>query len=575
MYMNGNKFFPVDAKDIQKFEWGEVLWLHEPSRVDTQRLSTGLVRIFPKARHQRHFHFGEEQILYVLKGRGIQLVNGEKKEIYEGMVLHCPPYSEHEVINTENIDLTFLIVYTPAQFAEIEQNVSIVNKANIVDNVDIAILEEIQNEISNLLKLSIVILDEKRRPITEATNLNSFCRLCSGGGSCREEIHTALSSPLKRMHKVYICNHNLISFSVPILTSGEIVGYVKCGYILIKKPENIEEKIRSISMQHNLNYDELLEAYNKLPLVPKSRLYALGESLTIVAKYIAGIVINSRIEKELSEKNNQILEKTQEKLYLENALNEANIKLLKSQVVSNLNTINYNENIASRTGIKLDYPLNIEIELESSVKSLNKKRSNDIISRIVSDYQQKNIPINQAKNIFDEMFTVICRTLHKETGDLDILSRMRKKCKMKIYDASDYSELLKNLLDFIGEMIDVIREILLQGKTGLVERVNSYIKDNYFEDLTLQSIADVFYISPNYLSSIFNEKNKISLSDYINEIRIEKAKEYLTKSNMKISMIGRKVGYNNLSYFSHIFKKFTGFTPKEYRVKNKEGRQKL
>ncbi|MBI6874685.1 helix-turn-helix transcriptional regulator [Clostridium aciditolerans] len=77
----------------------------------------------------------------------------------------------------------------------------------------------------------------------------------------------------------------------------------------------------------------------------------------------------------------------------------------------------------------------------------------------------------------------------------------------------------------------------------------------------------MFFITPNYLSTIFNEKNGISLKDYINKLRIENAKKYLVETDMKISDISKIVGYNQLSYFGSIFKKFEGCTPNEYRIK--------
>ncbi|NMM64084.1 helix-turn-helix transcriptional regulator [Clostridium sp. P21] len=79
----------------------------------------------------------------------------------------------------------------------------------------------------------------------------------------------------------------------------------------------------------------------------------------------------------------------------------------------------------------------------------------------------------------------------------------------------------------------------------------------------------MFFISPNYLSTIFNEKNGMSLKDYINKLRIEKAKVYLEETDMKISDISKKIGYSQLSYFGSIFKKMENCTPNGYRAKFK------
>ncbi|HEY5576307.1 MAG TPA: cupin domain-containing protein, partial [Clostridiaceae bacterium] len=87
------------GRDVQKFDWGEVEWLHEPAD-STERLSAGLVKFFPGRKQSQHVHFGEEQILFTLSGRGVHMLNGRAEDVSVGMLIHCPPFSEHEVTNT-------------------------------------------------------------------------------------------------------------------------------------------------------------------------------------------------------------------------------------------------------------------------------------------------------------------------------------------------------------------------------------------------------------------------------------------------------------------------------------------
>ncbi|TCO78039.1 PocR ligand-binding domain-containing protein [Marinisporobacter balticus] len=566
--MNKNIFFSDNNENTQTFDWGEVLWLHEPSNVENQRLSAALVKIFSKSKHTSHFHLGEEQLLYVLKGKGLHKVNDQEKDIYEGMIVHCPPYSSHEVINTEDMELILLIVYTPSKLEDIHQNLSIISKHYTLKSVDLEILENIQEEISNLLNLSIVITDEKNKKITEGTYLNCFCTLCAKHKSCEEEDYSSLNQSLNNNHKIFTCYYNVITLSIPIMVNGEIIGYVKCGNLLINKLKDIEEKLLALSKEENIAYEEILEAYESLPIVLKSRLYALIEALTIVAKYITEIIINSMIEKELREKNNQILEKTQEKLYLEDALKQVNLKLLKTQVTSNLKLPRKAEGVFS-TIEKIEYPFSMEIGLEKYIQALDENNSIQVVKRIIFYYKDRNISLSKTKNILDEMVAVISRMLYRETDDIEIMSKIREKYKGSIFYSQTYEDLTQCMILFVTEMTDLLRHVLLNGTYNLIEKVNTYINENYYKDLTLNLISNIFYVSPNYLSTLFNEQNKISLTDYINKIRIEKAKEYLKNTELKIAEISKKVGYNNMSYFGYMFKKYIKATPKQYRVENK------
>lgn len=75
----------------------------------------------------------------------------------------------------------------------------------------------------------------------------------------------------------------------------------------------------------------------------------------------------------------------------------------------------------------------------------------------------------------------------------------------------------------------------------------------------------MFFYKSKLFEFYFNERNKVSITEYINLLRIEESKKYLLDRSMSISDICKKVGFNNSSYFSQIFKKFNSITPNEYR----------
>lgn len=76
-------------------------------------------------------------------------------------------------------------------------------------------------------------------------------------------------------------------------------------------------------------------------------------------------------------------------------------------------------------------------------------------------------------------------------------------------------------------------------------------------------------MSPSYFSSVFSKEMGKTFIEYLTEVRMEKAKQYLVCSSMKTSEISYEVGYKDPHYFSYIFKKTQGCTPKEYRAARK------
>ncbi|MDR2792834.1 MAG: helix-turn-helix domain-containing protein [Treponema sp.] len=107
-----------------------------------------------------------------------------------------------------------------------------------------------------------------------------------------------------------------------------------------------------------------------------------------------------------------------------------------------------------------------------------------------------------------------------------------------------------------------------EGKNGqgIITSICDYLKKNYKQNITLNTLADKFYVSPSYLSRRFKEKTGITFVQYLEDIRMEKAREYLSRSNAQITDISEQVGYMDLSYFSKVFKKKYLVSPSYYRL---------
>ena len=103
------------------------------------------------------------------------------------------------------------------------------------------------------------------------------------------------------------------------------------------------------------------------------------------------------------------------------------------------------------------------------------------------------------------------------------------------------------------------------GADGKVRKAQEYIKRNYNKFISLKDAAQMCYMSPKYFSRIFKEKTGKSFSEFRVGLRIDAAKQILTKGGRSISQIAYTVGYQNPDSFMKMFKKNTGFTPTEYR----------
>lgn len=113
------KLIFVEEADVetQIFDWGRLSWLSEPRVTAAEKFSTGLVVMDPGKGHDRHNHPGCEEILYVLSGKGRQVVELEggriEREVGPGHLIHIPPNVYHSTINIGKDPLHVLAVYAP------------------------------------------------------------------------------------------------------------------------------------------------------------------------------------------------------------------------------------------------------------------------------------------------------------------------------------------------------------------------------------------------------------------------------------------------------------------------------
>jgi two-component system, response regulator YesN len=107
---------------------------------------------------------------------------------------------------------------------------------------------------------------------------------------------------------------------------------------------------------------------------------------------------------------------------------------------------------------------------------------------------------------------------------------------------------------------------LVRQRDGqLVRDIKRYLEDNYTKEITLQQLADHFFLSRENVSRKFKLVSSENLSDYLTTLRVNKAKELLTSTEMRLSEIAGLVGFQDEKYFGRVFKKAVGKTPSEYR----------
>ncbi len=221
------------------------------------------------------------------------------------------------------------------------------------------------------------------------------------------------------------------------------------------------------------------------------------------------------------------------------------------------------ENDISTTNQNEKQILNIE-ELKSCVRERDTLSTlNFIKNNIKNLLAQRRLSNHTLFLIKQEIMQVIYSDLMGKGIQASLLfsDEVSKELNEHSVDSTlDMIKWVKYMLDYTEEY-----EKKLKESTSLIFKINDYIHNHYSEDIGRSEIAKEFYLTPEYLAKLYKRETGVNIKTYINDYRIDLAKEKLSETELTVSEIAEAVGFTNFSYFSTIFKKSVGVSPHEYR----------
>ncbi|HUC92206.1 MAG TPA: helix-turn-helix transcriptional regulator [Paenibacillus sp.] len=137
-----------------------------------------------------------------------------------------------------------------------------------------------------------------------------------------------------------------------------------------------------------------------------------------------------------------------------------------------------------------------------------------------------------------------------------------------IEELKDIGQVERALVEAFADFADRVRQSKEREESGTVALCRNTIFNRLYEDITLEQLAEVAGLNANYLSQLFKKEVGIPVSEYIQRERIEEAKKLLELTDMSLADIGVRLQFNDQSYFTKVFKKHTGMTPRQFRSQN-------
>ncbi len=397
--------------------------------------------------------------------------------------------------------------------------------------------EKYQRHFSELLKVpcSIIDLPANEPPCyLRDENGDDFCTKCKyhKDPDLKDELTTRLYG-CNEAHRwngkyIYYCPMGLVFIAASLIDEfSSLTGGIVIGPLVMGDHQDV---------LFDLPDQEMAEDIKNIKTYSTQEVYHISEILTCVCSEISGV--------EEQKYRNLIFD--QEKILKE-------IYIAKDY---------YEDTSAQNADSLLEFEKGLRAAFLRGEKNTALEMLNEMLAHI---YVYSNYDINSVKARMLELLVVLSRATIEAGADTSEVFRLSEGYIRQIERGNDIDQLAVWMSDIVRRFIIQAFDLAQVKHSDVVFKVTNYIKRNCNEKLSLDALAREVYLSKSYLSSMFKEETGISLTEYITKVRIEKSKRLLTENSISISAIAMQCGFKDQSYFTKVFKKETGTSPKKYR----------
>ncbi len=392
------------------------------------------------------------------------------------------------------------------------------------------------------LDLPIQVLDDNGATILTAGEPNSFCskfqEFLPTNNTC-QKTHSSAGMKSVSLGESYIfaCPASLNHIIYPLLHVEDFIGSILVGPFLMDKPDSL--LFQNIADKFDLSTSALFDLYDEseyIKVIPPS-------TVTQVSKLLYYMFSNLIPDNKLRFIINS------EKLYQQSKINES-IQKYKFYDMEG----------------RSSYPFDLEQELITKVKTGNVKEAKGILNDLLGYvFFSEGNSLDVIKSRSVELCSLLSRAAIEGGAETNNILKINNNYLKIITEINDFEDLCYKL----QEIVEAFSESMFNNKqieqSGMIKKSINYIAKNFDKNITLNEVAKEVHLNPSYFSSIFKQSTGSSFTEYLNMVRIEESKRLLANTDISIIDIAVATGFESQSYFSKVFKKYTGLTPSQYR----------
>ena len=235
------------------------------------------------------------------------------------------------------------------------------------------------------------------------------------------------------------------------------------------------------------------------------------------------------------------------------------------KIIQGENRVIYSTDIPDSARLTFFLPDESRILLFSCIKEGNFKKAGEIIDKIFQTVRDNKVSFDNIRLLCLDLFLQFNKMLKEAGGSWDKVFSRDLFSEAFLLQFNTLDELIAWIKDSVFLICEYIIRLTKTPGKKVIDEIREYIHNYYYTDINLNDLAARYFLNPNYLCQLFKLEAGQNFTDYLTQIRMEKAKTLLRETGLKSYAIAEMVGYNNSRYFSDVFQRYAGVTPTEYR----------
>ena len=330
----------------------------------------------------------------------------------------------------------------------------------------------------------------------------------------------------------FLCPAGAAFIAASVLESGLVkYGLVAGPFTMVPTEDYLDDEFSGL---FSADIKDLANSAKQLPYIEPQRVAALADMLLMVVAFSQHRDSEDlRLAEQTSSRYNEIFSAMQDMKYSDTSY---------------------------------EYPIETEKKLQRYITSGDKKSAQRALNEILGAiFFASGADFDAIKARVTELLVLLSRAAIEGGAEPSRIFGLNRDYLVEINGFENVEDLSNWLASMLSSFTGLVFAAPDAKHTETIQKVMEYVNNNYMNRITLNDVSEHVSFSVSYLSRMFKEEKGISLTSYINEVRIRAAKMLIKQSDISLSQAAYLCGFDDQSYFSKVFKKMTGTTPGKYR----------